>query len=435
MSSTDHALVLRAGEQMAERAVCSPDGVYVLVQQHDGNLVIYRTVDDEAVWASGTMFQDSPDLDLVTDTEARPGVLRLRNDGELEVIDADGEQEWSADARGRRLVLENSGQAVLLTDEGERAWETPEPDSYDDEDSYDEDSYDEDSYDEDSDDEEDDDEDREPGLGPWSAVPDGRRLRRGQVLRWQTLTSDNGRYTLVSTREGFVYLRQVGGPVLWIHYLGQLRGLQLTTDGLLRDRNVEDECRPVRFLGVPEDLRAAELSVADDGRIRLTDESGTVVWASARPEELGPYPSLPRPRASIDLTGIQDFDVLVVKTAFGSEDDWNRLADQVRRSEFDDENTLFVIDAPVWAGAGPNEVVSALLDHGGDLPDVVFLYDEESVANRKTLLAVDLGAATDPDDEEDPDEEIPRFRIEPDRAGPMAVNLGLGNMDFDDWRD
>lgn len=58
--SPGHAVVLRAGEHLSERAVSSPSGEYSLVHQHDGNLVLYRNADREAVWASGSNYQAPP---------------------------------------------------------------------------------------------------------------------------------------------------------------------------------------------------------------------------------------------------------------------------------------------------------------------------------------------------------------------------------------
>ncbi|GAB3283504.1 DUF6924 domain-containing protein [Kineosporia babensis] len=421
MPSTDHAVILRPGEHLAEQAVSSPNGEYSFVHQHDGNIVIYRSVDREAIWAANCNYQGQPDLRSLLHNRAgsRPGRLELRENGELVVLKADGEQVWSAGASdGRLLVLQDTGKALLLDARGETVWESPLP---------------------------------APLMGQWTSVPDGKRLRRGQVLRGQTLTSENGRYILVSTQEGFLYLRQVGGPILWIHHLEWLHGLELTESGRLEDRDWENGYVQAGFLGIPQDLRAAEMFVADDGRLSFADESGTVLWASAPPQEAGPYPGKPQPRAEIDLTGYEKMQSLVVRTDFSDEAAWNELTKLINEWESDeDENedesqddpdeeagfeNLFLINDPVWAGAEPAEVVAALLTARVGLPDVVFIADAEAMQEEKQTLAVDLYYEQRPDDLEDPEDFTSQFRIDPDQVGSMTANLGLGNNWFSDWSD
>ncbi len=211
------------------------------------------------------------------------------------VLRADGEPVWHAEGTGRTLVVTDAGQAVLLTGDGEVSWESPEPEPL-----------------------QDDDSDQEV---PWASVPDGRRLQRGQVLCGQTLTSADGAFTLVSSEEGFIYLRRVEGPVLWIHFLGWLHGLELSENGILQVRDWEEEEEyPVGFLTLPDDLRAAEMSVDQEGRLTFADDSGAVIWTGPTPEEMGPYPGLPKPRSTIDLDGHNDFNPLVVRTDFDSDD-------------------------------------------------------------------------------------------------------------------
>ena len=99
--------------------------------------------------------------------------MLLRQNGELVVLRADGEPVWTAEGTGRTLVVTDAGQARLLTGNGDLAWESAAPEPL-----------------------EDDESDWEV---PWGSVPDGRRLRQGQVLRGQTLTSADGAFTLVSS--------------------------------------------------------------------------------------------------------------------------------------------------------------------------------------------------------------------------------------------
>ena len=402
-----YAVILRAGEHLSERAVSSPNGEYSLVHQHDGNLVLYRHEDREAVWASDSQYQDSADRAIVADGfSERPGRLLLREHGELVVLRVTGEQVWSAPAVGHTLVVTDAGRASLLGGSGDVVWQTPEPEPLDD----------------------------EEGEVPWTSVPDGRRLRRGEVLRGQTLISPNGAFTLVSNQEGFLYLRQAEGPVLWIHHLGWLHGLELTEDGILQVRNWDEEELPVGFLALPEDFRVTEMVVSDDGRLTFTDDAGEVVWAGPPPQEAGPYPELPRTRSAIALDGYDSFRPLVVRTDFGDETDRLLESDFDPDGFYDDGPDLFVVADPVWTGASPEEVVAALMIGGGDLPGVLFILDQES--RQGSLLAVDLSEARSPEkDGEDPYRPIPRFRIRPGKVVAMTANLALHNQDFSDYDD
>ena len=95
--------------------------------------------------------------------------------------------------------------------------------------------------------------------------------------------------------------------MLWIHFLGWLNGLELNEDGILQVRDGdEEEEYPVGFLSLPEDLRAAEMFVDQDGRLTFADDSGAVTWTGPTPEDMGPYPGLPKVRAAIDLDGHED---------------------------------------------------------------------------------------------------------------------------------
>lgn len=126
-----HTVVLLSGQQLCEQAVSSPSGEFSLVHQYDGNLVLYRNEDREVLWASGSQYQDSADRRIVADGFAgRPGQTLLRDNGELVVLTAGGEQVWSAPARGHSLVVADTGQASLLSENGDVVWTTPQPEPW-----------------------------------------------------------------------------------------------------------------------------------------------------------------------------------------------------------------------------------------------------------------------------------------------------------------
>lgn len=85
------------------------------------------------------------------------------------------------------------------------------------------------------------------------------------MLRGQTLTSADGAFTLVSSQEGFVYLRQADGPVLWIYFLGWLRGLELSEDGTVQVRDWEEDELPVASSPCPKIWKPLRCSWAKRG--------------------------------------------------------------------------------------------------------------------------------------------------------------------------
>ncbi len=62
MHGNDYTSVLRSGESLCNRAVSCPTGEYTVVHQQDGNVVVYRNADAEAVWATGTNFQSAVEV-------------------------------------------------------------------------------------------------------------------------------------------------------------------------------------------------------------------------------------------------------------------------------------------------------------------------------------------------------------------------------------
>jgi hypothetical protein len=254
MAGNDCTLVLRTGGQLSRRAVSCPTGEYTVVHQHDGDVVLYRNADAAPIWATDTAFQ--PGIYDVhgerTDTGTaygRPGRLLLREDGDLVVLSAAGEQLWASGMAAKgvtSLMIHDWGKLVLRNDRGHILWQT--------------------------------------GKAPrrwdgWNAVPDGRRLRRGQTLRGQTLTSDNGRYTFGITFDGAAYLCRAGGAILWTAFISSGDGLEMTEDGGLASRSPDGIFRPGNGIGVPHDLNAAEFFVSDDGRLTFAGDDGQILWA------------------------------------------------------------------------------------------------------------------------------------------------------------
>jgi len=269
MTGNDYALVLQAGQRLSRRAVSSPNGEYVVAHQHDGDVVLYRNADAAALWATGTVFQ--PDVHNVyaepltlEGAYGRPGHLVLQDDGDLVVLSATGERLWMSGTVGRgvtSLMIHDWGKLVLRDGRGQIVWQT----------------------------------ERAPRRWDgWNVVADGRRLRRGQTLRGQTLTSDNGRYALVTTFDGVVYLCRADGPVLWAVFGSFGDGLELTARGRLVSRSPEGISRAGNSIGVPPDLDAAEFFVSDQGRLTLVDGEGQVLWTGPAAPTVPSTPPAPR---------------------------------------------------------------------------------------------------------------------------------------------
>ena len=105
-------------------SIASSNGVYQLVLQSDGNLVLYNTVFNRATWASGTAGQ--------TATQAV-----LEQDGLFVIYGSLGRTPggaiWSSINRGgagTTLIMQNDGNLVLYTSNGSPVWATntaPQP--------------------------------------------------------------------------------------------------------------------------------------------------------------------------------------------------------------------------------------------------------------------------------------------------------------------
>ncbi|GAB3249174.1 DUF6924 domain-containing protein [Kineosporia babensis] len=406
-----YATVLRPGEHLSDRAVSSPNGEFSLVHQHDGNVVIYRNADGHAVWATGTNFQGDVDLG------ARTGRLTLRENGSLAVQDSDGIYLWQSPAQPNpaqlSLVVTDRGQALLVDGSGREVWYSPRPPEY---------------------------------WRVWKSVSDGHRLRRGQTLRGQSLTSANGRFTLVWDHGGQVYLREKDVGVRWLRRLEPGAGLVMDDEGSLDVRHPNGTVSSWTL--APSWQGVHECYVSDEGRITLADGSGQVLWAGEAPQGMlrdAEWPAdIPErrlrssERPEIDLSDHNEFDALVVRTDFEHPEAWARIVAELHlpmQGVPDSEPaTPRLIDDPIWAGAHYEEIVSAL---PADAPEAVFVADSEAMStDDRGLLAVHAERLLNPEEfaeDFDPDEVPEAFRIEARQAELMTVNLALANSDFEDW--
>ncbi|NVJ60245.1 MAG: c-type cytochrome [Gammaproteobacteria bacterium] len=106
---------LRADQQLdIGDSISSTDNAYRLALQSDGNLVLRRVADGEALWASGTNGSGATRV-------------RMQGDGNLVIRAADGSAVWSSQTAGTGpayLILHNDGNLAIYSENGARVWET-----------------------------------------------------------------------------------------------------------------------------------------------------------------------------------------------------------------------------------------------------------------------------------------------------------------------
>jgi uncharacterized protein DUF6924 len=395
VAGNDYALVLSAGRQLSRRAVSCPTGEYTVVHQHDGDVVLYRNADSAVVWATGTRFQDGVTSDLA---QGRAGRLALEDDGDLVVYSADGERLWTSGTAGRpvaSLMIHDWGKLVLKNAQGHILWQT----------------------------------DRAPKRWDgWNAVPDGRRLRRGQSLRNHSLVSDNGRYTFVADASGARYLCRTDGPILWAVFDSPGDGCELTEDGRFIGRSADGIPRPGNFLGGWSEPPASELLVTDQGHLVLVDSAGQVLWSKEPPK---PTARARRPRRRKAPAGVPPLpsveSVPVVRTDFSDDAAWTAAVDRVA-SPYE------------WSGPDPVQadvvpVEDARYD-GLVAEQLLTLVPQD--ACWPILVVADASTMTSPDHSMlvlnlDADGHGESLRATPAAIVEMEINLSLANMDWDDF--
>ena len=100
--------------EMLYRSIESANGLYTLVYQDDGNLVLYPNGSTNALWASGTQGTSQ-------------GSAIMQTDGNLVVYDQSGSPVFATNTEGNpgsSLVLENDGNVVIYAPDETVLWET-----------------------------------------------------------------------------------------------------------------------------------------------------------------------------------------------------------------------------------------------------------------------------------------------------------------------
>ncbi|MBR7835667.1 hypothetical protein KDL01_20495 [Actinospica durhamensis] len=416
-ASDGYALVLRPGQELSRRAVSSPSGEYSVVHQHDGNVVVYRNADRFVVWAAGTDFQRAPVNPGIVPTDALdrvhglPGRLALERDGNLVVYSSAGAALWAshtADRQVSALMIHDRGRLVLRSERGTIPWSSSYP---------------------------------PPRWDGWNRVGDGRVLRRGQCLRNASLVSADGAYVFVVGEGAGAFLCRTDGPFLWAVNLGNGEGFELTEDGRLVARAADGLERPADALGVSASTAAelaargaARMLVTDDGRLAIADEAGEILWALEAPivRRTMPTPTTPlrarRPRIPPGVPKLPvGEDVPVIRTDFSDDEAWrDALARVSARYEWHGDEPLSVdvtaIEDRRYAGLTAAQL-AVLVPAEADWPMLVVADAQTMAAPARHLLLVGL----------DEDSLGPTVRATPAAVVEIAINLWMGNMDWEDF--
>jgi hypothetical protein len=110
------------GDTLRLGSLTSRSGTFVLVNQDDGDVVIYRVHDGATVWRTGTPLEG--------ELAGLSNRLVLQTGGDLVLFAPTGTPVWSSETRGRdvrRAVLEDDGRLVLVGADGTEVWSSEPP--------------------------------------------------------------------------------------------------------------------------------------------------------------------------------------------------------------------------------------------------------------------------------------------------------------------
>jgi hypothetical protein len=137
------------------------------------------------------------------------------------------------------------------------------------------------------------------------------------------------------------------------------------------------------------------------------------------------------------IEGYNSLDQLVVRTDFTDEDAWSWVVEQLQEPWMENEPEPYLICDPRYDGAPAERVlqdVRAALS-GPDLPGAVFIADSTTMHETgHPLLAVSTEWDGEPF-QEDEETFVTQFRSLPNAALEISCNLGIANLDFEDFAD
>jgi predicted esterase len=215
------------------QSITSANGRYTLIYQGDGNLVLYDNSSGKALWASNTA--------------GRPaGVCIMQGDGNLVIYTVTGEVLWASNTSGypgSRLLLQNDGNVVIYRPDGKAAWATNT-------------------------------------WLPQGPIARGDDMQPGEVLNpYQSITSANGRYTLIYQGDGNLVLYDSSGKALWA---SNTAGGPVGVCIMQGDGNLVIYAhggKPVWSTNTWQ-YPGSHLIVQNDGNVVIYRPDGTKVWAT-----------------------------------------------------------------------------------------------------------------------------------------------------------
>jgi hypothetical protein len=211
---------------VAGQSWSSPNGSYALHYQGDGNLVLRRSSDGYAVWASGT-------------NPGTAGTFELQGDGNM-CLRVNGIEYWTSNTWGNgaaTLVVQDDGRLMLYSASGSAVWSS--------------------------------------AAGGTGRL-DGTSLLFPVVSSSANLTSNDGRFKLTFQSDGNLVLRNEFGQIT------SQTGIVMTNPGktvLQADGNfvVSDASGTVYWSSGTWGFPGAYLVLENDGRLRLYSSGGTVI--------------------------------------------------------------------------------------------------------------------------------------------------------------
>jgi hypothetical protein len=126
---------------------------------------------------------------------------------------------------------------------------------------------------------------------------------------------------------------------------------------------------------------------------------------------------------------------LVIRTDFTDEDAWNRVVEELQEPWMENVSEPYLISESAYDGVPAERILKAVLAAlpEPELPGVVFIADATTMREEKLPL---LAVSTEWDGEPfaaDEDAFATQFRIRPNAAIEVSCNLGIANMDFEDF--
>ncbi|GAB6899499.1 DUF6924 domain-containing protein [Kineosporia succinea] len=393
------AHVVGPGEFLSGQSVFSRSGEYRLAHHDDGDVAVHRVADDVPVWRTGTVAPGG---------HSRFG---LTDDGDLVVVDGSGNTLWSSGTGGRSMVeavLRDAGWLGLRDEGGFFVWRTPVtpmPISWE----------------------------------GWERRGDGQTLRRGETLRYGSLTSPAGAFVFTVDDTGQAILRDADGEVVWSTlWTTPGCGLSLDDDGALTWRAADGSLR-WGWLGRGDDpgvpLHGDEFRVTDAGVLVLQNVSGEVVWSSTAPVPVSvpaPDPEPPRfVRSDREPDErLRTSSTPLVRTDFSDLAGWVELLRRLAETPGPAGAAgVEAIDDPAFDGLAPEHLMSMLPD---DEHAVVFVADAATFARPEQSELSVLVVSLSDDGDEDYSEDGLFFRAIPEAVSTIDLNLSLANCDWDD---